>query len=106
MLRPGLRVRIHGLQKKKDRKRNGKIARVMTKQDLTPKQQKEGRVWVKIVGDAAGEAAGKAAGEAAGETAGEATGEAAGEAGAAVGAMAGEVAGEASRRRSRRQSRG
>ena len=51
-LRPGLRVRIHGLTSKQGRKINGKIARVMTKQNKS--QSAAGRVCVKVVGKAAG----------------------------------------------------
>ena len=51
-LRPGLRVRIHGLTSKQGRKLNGKIARVMTKQSEA--QSAQGRVCVKVVGSAAG----------------------------------------------------
>eukprot|EP00947_MAST-08B_sp_MAST-8B-sp1_P003909 g3909.t1 len=51
-LRPGLRVRIHGLTSKQGRKINGKIARVMTKQNTS--QSASGRICVKVVGKAAG----------------------------------------------------
>eukprot|EP00947_MAST-08B_sp_MAST-8B-sp1_P003007 g3007.t1 len=51
-LRPGLRVRIRGLTSKHGRKINGKIARVMTKQNKS--HSAAFRVCVKVMGNAAG----------------------------------------------------
>ena len=53
-LRPGLRVRIHGLHSAKGRRMNGKIARVMSNQNMPDDDRQEGRVRLKIVGNAAG----------------------------------------------------
>ena len=52
VLRPGLRVRVHGLTSAAGRKMNGKIARVMANQDLPQAHLQEGRVSVKVIGGA------------------------------------------------------